>query len=290
VSIAKKTTKETVKEHFRKLAMKEYYLPYGHARDFTHIPKSMLCDNVECIKKHAINVLTSVDNKSEIYRQLVYILSTHVVVRGLTPYILAKIRAELAKTPIVTMAFAFFNAEIKSKKDWWRKEGYKKAVNAYGDLIQLNFAFSPILAYKASSGIFEVSEIEDRESRSYHKILVATMQSRLLRAFLPLRPNEPTTVREDIAELIIDFSIELRRRVVESFLKFRPRKVSDVFNYVYQWAKTRSDKLERLYSGFSSRLEDYIYEEIFLAPYYLNYYGLINIDLLKYDMYWVISE
>jgi len=290
MSDAKKTIKETIKECFRKLAMEEYYLPYGHVLDFTRISEDKLCKSVECIKKRAINILTSVDEESEIYRQLVYILSTHIVVRGLTPYVLAKIRAKLARTPIVTMVFEFFNEDVKSKKDRWKKTGYKEAVSVYGDLMQLNFSFSPILAYKASTGIFEVSESEDREGKSYHKLLVATMQSRLLRAFLPLRPNEPTTVREDIAELIIDFSIELRRRVIESFLKFRPRKVSDVFNYVYQWAKKSSDELERLYSGFSNRLNDYIYEEIFLAPYYLYYYGLINIDLLKYDMYWVISE
>ena len=282
--------KGTIREHFKKLAMEEYYLPYGHVLDFTRIPEDKLCNNVECVKKRAINVLTSIDDESEVYRQLAYILSTHITVKGLTPYVLAKIRAELAKTLITTMTFEFFNVEVKSKKDWWRKTGYKQAVSVYGDLIQLNFAFSPILAYRASSGIFEVSEGEDREGKSYHKILVATMQSRLLRAFLPLRPNEPTTVREDIAELIIDFSIELRRRVIESFLKFRPRKVSDIFNYVYQWARTRSDKLERLYSGFSNRLDDYVYEEVFLAPYYLHYYDLIDIDLLRYDTYWVISE
>jgi len=291
MSISKKMIKEAVRERFRKLAMEEYYLPYGHVLDFTRIPESKLCDSVECIKKRAISVLTSADDESEVYRQLVYMLSTQIAVRGLAPYVFAKTRAELAKTEVITMAYEFFYAEVKSRKDWWRRTGYKQATSVYGDLIQLNFAFSPILAYRASSDIFEVSESEDREGKRYHKILVATVQSRLLRALLPLRAGEPTTVREDIAELVTDFSIELRRKVVESFLEFRPRKVGDIFNYVYQWAKRHySVELDRLIPGFSSKLEDYVYEEIFLAPYYLHYYGLINIDLLKYAMYWVISE
>jgi hypothetical protein len=280
----KKDTRDIIKEHIKKLIIEEYYLPYGHVLDLHRIPESKLCGNVECIKNRAISILTSTDKESEIYRQLIYILSTHTAITGLAPYILARIRAEMIEKSSTTAALEHYYTEVKLKKDWWNESGYKKAVECYGDLIQLNFAFSPISAYMTATGILE------SEMSQARKTLVATLQSRLLRIVLPFRPFEITTVRNEVAELIINFSIELRRKVIEGFLKFRPRKVSDIFNYVYQWARVEAYKLEKFYSGFSAKMEDYIYEELFIAPYYLNYYGIININFFRYDLFWEISE
>jgi hypothetical protein len=284
VSGKKKKDTRDIKEHIKKLIIEEYYLPYGHVWDLHRIPRSKLCGNVECIKKRAISILTSTDKESEIYRQLIYTLSTHTAITGLAPYILARIRAEMIEKPSTTVVLEYYYTDVKLKKDWWKKFGYKKAVECYGDLIQLNFAFSPISAYMTATGILE------SEMSQARKTLVATHQSRLLRIVLPFRPFEITTVRNEVAEPIIDFSIELRRKVIEGFLKFRPRKVSDIFNYVYQWAKVKASKLEKFYSGFSTKMEDYIYEELFIAPYYLNYYGIININFFRYDLFWEISE
>jgi len=119
---------------------------------------------------------------------------------------------------------------------------------------------------------------------------VATMQSKLLRFKLPLRPYESTALDQDARERIIEFCIELRRRVVEGILKFRPRRVSGIFNYAYQWAKIKSMTIEKIVGDLGSRLIDYFYEELFIAPYYLHYYNIIDIDLFKYDLFWEVSE
>jgi len=275
-----------LKEHIRKLALRDHYLQYGHLLDLHRIPKGKLCDDVDCIKRRAINVLTSIEEESEKYRQLIFIISTHTAVTGLTPYVLALARTEMIKNPSTISIREYMLSEIKAKKSQWQKSGYKKAVETYGDIIQLNFAYSPLFAYIPAGGLVDLLEVK---GKTYKKVLVATMQSKLLRYKLPLRPYESTALDHDIGERIVEFCVELRRRVIESFLKFRPRKVSDVFNYVYQWAKNESARLEKIVGDLSSRLIDYVYEELFIAPYYLNYYNVINVDLFKYDLFWEIS-
>jgi len=281
----RKNKYEELKEHIRKLVLEDYYLPYGHVWDIHRVPRDKLCKDVDCIKRRAIDVLTNTSEESKRYRQLIYIISTHTAVTGLTPYILALARTEMMENPLVTLILEYISSEVKMKKSWWKKEGYKRAVETYGDIIQLNFAYSPILAYVPAVDIISLSEFG-----VYRKVLVATMQSKLLRFKLPLRPYESTALNHDTGERIIEFCIELRRRVVEGFLKFRPRRLSDIFNYVYQWAKIESRKLGKIVGDPSDRLKDYIYDELFIAPYYLHYYNVIGINLFKYDLFWEVSE
>jgi len=285
----RKNRYEELKEHVRELVLKDYYLPYGHVWDIHRILKDKYksCKDVDCIKRRAIDVLTNTNEESERYRQLIYIISTHTAVIGLTPYILALARTKMMENPLVTSIHEHISSEVVMKKSWWKKTGYKRAVETYGDIIQLNFAYSPILAYVPARNIIDLSEFG---GKTYKKVLVATIQSRLLRFKLPLRPYESTALDHDVAEQIVEFCIELRRRVVEGFLKFRPRRVSDIFNYVYQWAKIKSVILEKIVGDLSSRLIDYIYEELFIAPYYLYYYNVIDIDLFKYDLFWEVGK
>jgi hypothetical protein len=81
-----------------------------------------------------------------------------------------------------------------------------------------------------------------------------------------LRYFESTAIEKELAENIVNFCIDLRRRVVEGYITRRPRKAGNIFHYVYQWAKKESKKLEKL-SHLIRRLDEHVYEEIFIAPY-----------------------
>jgi hypothetical protein len=275
--------------HIRDLVIKYHYLPYGHVHDLSRIPKGELCSDIDCIKRRAIEILTSESEDAEVYRQLIYMLSTHNIIVGLTPYILALARTIMIKEPSTSTLYrTFYISEVKSKKVEWDKEGYKEAVKAYGNLVQLNFAYAPLLRYVSTGLIFDEFPKPKDKRPTYQKVLGATIQSKLVRIKLPLRPFEPTTLDSDVAERIVNFSVELRRKVIEGFLRFRPRRVSDIFNYVYQWAKRETENL-RLRDLNANKLDDYIYDELFMAPYYLFYYGVLSIDLIRYDLYWEIE-
>jgi hypothetical protein len=48
------------------------------------------------------------------------------------------------------------------------------------------------------------------------------------------------------------------------------------------------EKLEKL-RHLIRRLDESIYEKIFTAPYYLHHYGILDIDPIKYELYWEID-
>ena len=282
-------SEDKLRDHIRDLVINYHYLPYGHVHDLSRILKRELCSDIDCIKRRAIEILTSESEDAEVYRQLIYMLSTHNIIVGLTPYILALARTIMIKEPSTSTLYrTFYISEVKSKKVEWDEEGYKEAVKAYGNLIQLNFAYAPLLRYVSTGLIFDEFPKPKDKRPTYQKVLGATIQSKLVRIKLPLRPFEPTTLDSDVAERIVNFSVELRRKVIEGFLTFRPRRVSDIFNYVYQWAKRETENL-RLRDLNASKLDDYIYDELFMAPYYLSYYGVLSIDLIRYDLYWEIE-
>jgi hypothetical protein len=282
-------SEDELRGHIKDLAINYHYLPYGHVHDLGRIPKGELCSDIDCIKRRAIEILTSESEDAEVYRQLIYMLSTHNIIVGLTPYILALARTIMIKEPSTSTLYrTFYISEVKSKKVEWNKEGYKEAVKAYGNLIQLNFAYAPLLRYVSTGLIFDEFPKPKDKRPTHQKVLGATIQSKLVRIKLPLRPFEPTTLDSDVAERIVNFSVELRRKVIEGFLRFRPRRVSDIFNYVYQWAKRETGNL-RLRDLNANKLDDYIYDELFMAPYYLFYYGVLSIDLIRYDLYWEIE-
>jgi hypothetical protein len=266
-----------VLDSITKLVLNEYYLPYGHSWDLTQVPKEKLCDSVECVRKRAIEVLVSPGDLFEVYRQLIYMLSTHnVVTYGLIsmPYIVALVRTKLVKEGLPSIAYEYIS-KIRAERLWKSRSG---ASGVYSDLIQLNFAYSPVIT----------ESIINIRPTTRKRALVATLQSRLLRSELPLIPFQQTTLDPDKASRIVDFCIGLRRRVVEGILKFRPRKVRDIYLYVYSWAEKELEKLGNIVSSVS-QLHDYIHDELFLAFYYLRHYNIINFDPLKYEVFWVVE-
>jgi hypothetical protein len=274
---------ERLKEVIRKLALSEYYLPYATVIDLSRLPLHMLHDRVEKIKKRAIEVLTSDSEEAEIYRQLIFMLSTRTAITGLTPYLMAIIRARALRGSFGPDISRLIHEELglASKKKWWRREGYRVAVRTYGDLIQLNFAYTPV------ERIFDLS-LMSWKMPTERKVLISTLQSRALIERQPLKPFESSRVDEDVAEKIVSFGIELRQRVVEGFLKLRPLKAGDIFRYVYEWAKREVERLEG-YQHLIRMFERSIYEELFVAPYYLYYYDIVNIDPIRYDLFWELA-
>jgi hypothetical protein len=276
------TKKYKLNEHIRSLILKEYYLPYATVTDLIRIPSSKLCNNLDAIKRRAIEILVKETEEAELYRQLIYTLSTYNVIVGLNPYRLAYVKAQVVRKKL---PFSHIYKELEeelSKKNWWKKIGYKDAVETYADLIQLNFAYTSL--EHLLDGF-----LEPQKKQTQKKVLIASLASKALIGRLPLRPFESTAVDENTAEKIVNFCIELRKKVVEGFLILRPKKAGDIFHYIYQWAKKESEKLEKL-GHLIIRLDEHIYEEIFLAPYFLHHYGILNLDLIKYDLFWEIER
>jgi hypothetical protein len=274
------TKKHKLKEHIRSLILKEYYLPYASVTDLIRIPSSKLCNNLDAIKRRAVEILVKETEEAELYRQLIYILSTYNVIVGLNPYRLAYIKAQVFRKELPFSHIYKEREDVLSKKDWWKKVGYKRAVKIYADLIQLNFAYTSL-----EHMLDEFMEPQKKQTQ--RKVLVASLASKALIGRLPFRPYESTTVDEDTAEKIVNFCIELRKKVVEGFLILRPKKAGDIFHYIYQWAKKESEKLEKL-GHLIRRLDEHIYEEIFPAPYFLNHYGILNLDFIRYELFWEI--
>jgi hypothetical protein len=243
----------------------------------------MLHDKVEKIKRRAIEILTSDGEEAEIYRQLIFMLSTRTAITGLTPYLMAIIRARALRRPFSSDISHLIHEELGliSRKGWWKRQGYKMAVRTYGDLIQLNFAYTPV------ERIFDLS-LTSWKKPAERKVLISTLQSRALIERQPLKPLESSRVDEDTAEKIVSFGIELRQRVIEVFLRLRPLKAGDIFRYVYEWAKKEAEKLKE-HQHLIRMLDRSIYEELFVAPYYLHYYNVINIDLIRYDLFWELT-
>jgi len=262
------------------LILEHHYLPYAAAVDLQRIPESSLCTDVECVKKRAIEVLTSDDEEPEVYRQLVYMLSVHTTITGLNPYIIAIIRARALKSPFGSTIYDTIR-ELMHDKRKWKDVGYKRAVATYADLVQLNFAYTPM-----EHIIGEI--LTPYKKPTEKKALVATLQSKALIGRLPLRPFKPSTVDASTAEEVVDFCVRLRQRVVEGFLELRPLRAGDIFQYVYTWAKRESERLSRHYH-LVRRLDEHIYEELFVAPYYLHHYGVLSIDFIRYELFWEIG-
>jgi hypothetical protein len=140
--------------------LEENYLPLAPADLLKYLPLSLTCNNVECIKKRAVNVLTR--EEFELYRQLVYMLAAHRAV-SFESFPLVVARVDFVKSPVSTLS-------IEHAKQFKKR---RRVRVVYADLSQLNFAYVPP---------FE------------RKVLVPTLQATSLRRLLPHRPLEPTTV------------------------------------------------------------------------------------------------
>jgi hypothetical protein len=273
--------KKWVKEWVRSLVREYYYLPLGEVIDLHRIkelPEEKRCRSIEDVRKRAIEVLVAESEEAEIYRQLIFILSFQNVIRGLNPYLMARVAARALREP--SKAYEELRNLMVEKKSEYRETGYKEAVRVYADLIQLNFAYG-------AQRIVD-SLLEPWKKPTNPKVLASTIQSSAFIDRLPLRPFESTRIDEELARDIVDFSIELRRRIVEAFLKLRPRKSCDIFNYVYEWAKGEVER-RRVPIHVKEQLWRHVYIEVFIVPYYLHHYGFIKIDPVKYQLYWEIE-
>jgi hypothetical protein len=260
---------EKLKDIVYRLAVEQYFLPLVPVSMLSMLPSSLVCTSVECVEKRAVEVLTRADEDSEVYRQLILALSYKTAILMIVQnYKIALLKARFLRKP----------SELYSEMMKIRSEDVvNRAVQVYADLAQLNFAYVP-----AESIILDC--LSAKRSKA-PRALTSTLQSRALIGRMPLKPFEYSTVDPSDAENIVKFCISLRQKVVEGFLKLRPLKACDIFQYVYQWAKKESEKLKK-YQHLVRMLDRSIYEELFTAPYYLKHYGLINFDIIWHELFW----
>jgi len=256
----------------RRLVVESYYLPLVPVGALGTVPVSAICTTVECIEKRAVEVLTSTGEGMEVYRQLVLMLALKTAITAsVQSYEVALIRAKYLQKPFIQDVLT----EMRSVSV---KSLAMRSMAVFTDLAQLNFAYMP-----AETVAYEGLPL----ARSKSRILVSTLQSRVLVGRMPLRPFELSTINPEEAEEIVRFSIALRQRVVEGFLKFRPLRACDIFNYVYQWARREAEKIKHYH--LTMMLNRSIYEELFTTPYYLRHYGIVNFDTIRHELFLTLS-
>jgi hypothetical protein len=263
--------KEKLKDIVYRLAVEQYFLPLSPVSMLSMLPSSLVCTSVECIERRAVEVLTRADEGCEVYRQLILALSYKTAISTTVQ----NYRTALLKAGFLHKPFA---SELHNEIMKIRSEDVvNRAVHVYADLTQLNFAYVSV-----DSVILE--HLSAKRSKA-PRALISTLQSRALIGRMPLKPFEYSTVDSSDAENIVKFCISLRQKVVEGFLKLRPLKACDIFQYVYQWAKKEAEKLKK-YCHLVRMLDRSIYEELFTVPYYLKHYGLINFNIIWYELFW----
>lgn len=139
------------------------------------------------------------------------------------------------------------------------------------ELVMLNYAYIPPQQFHQR--FLETHGFKTKETI----ILISTIQSRSL----------IEDVDKDLAEKIIDFGIKLRQKVIESILNLRPITIGYVFTYIYSWAERKTEEIN--YEHLKRMYKRSIYEELFIAPYYLHHYNFINIDLIRYELFWELK-
>jgi hypothetical protein len=139
------------------------------------------------------------------------------------------------------------------------------------ELVMLNYAYIPPQQFHQR--FLETHGFKTKETT----ILISTIQSRAL----------IEDVYKDLAEKIIDFGIKLRQKVIESILNLRPSIIGYIFTYIYSWAERKTEEIN--YEHLKRMYEKSLYEELFIAPYYLHHYNFINIDLIRYELFWELK-
>jgi len=270
-----------IKTWVRNLVDNYYYLPYAHEIDLRRISKP--CNTLRCIKENAIRILTEASIEAEEYRQIIYNLAFHGYIGGEIAYVLSKVGA------IAIRNLTEAREELKRISEQittgsFRKTKYKKIVEMMANLIQLNFAYSSVMSI-----IETISNIHKRPTQ--RKTIFPTIQSSALIVRMPIHNADRSIVPEDIAEALVDFCVSLRCKIVENFLRLKPKTSGDIIYLTYHWAK------KELEQNYYSRLGDigtaikdmlwmHILREAFLAPYYLHHYGYIELDPVMYFITW----
>ncbi len=278
--------KTNIKEYIVKLATNYNYLPFAYYIDinkYLEDKNSLIkhCDNIECIKKYIVDLLSEDTEETTIERQVIYTLAQDKVIGELFSYILAYSDTRVLKGTLLD-GYEFLKSELTpEKRKEWHTSKYNNAVKTYGKLLFLNFAYSPV--YK----------IREREFGQYKKateskILVASLQTRLLLAFLPFEPFKSTAIDKERAKAIIDFSFSLRQKVIEAYLKIGLKNPITVLSYLSEYTNTEVKKLSEMIPILPSIIKEYLYDEVIYAPYYLHHYGLLRLNpLYTYKLFWI---
>jgi hypothetical protein len=242
-----------VEEYVAKLAADYGYLPLARGAEVAAYLDGPPC-GVECIKRRAVDVLTAEEDAAD--RQLVYTLAQDKALAvDAFAYALAHSDVEVLRSTRLD-GYEFLRREREDLGRWGRR-----AAKAYAKLLFLNFAFSP-------------------RARGRRRVLAATVQSRLLLAFMPLEPLRTTAIPKDAAEAVVDFSFELRRRAVEAYLRAGLAGPADAASYLRRHVGAMMERLfeaaDVLQGILPAIVDEYLYDEAVYAYHYLRHYGLIG--------------
>jgi hypothetical protein len=242
-----------VEEYVAKLAADYGYLPLARGAEVAAYLDGPPC-GVECIKRRAVDVLTAEEDAAD--RQLVYTLAQDKALAvDASAYALAHSDVRALRSTRLD-GYEFLRREREDPGRWGRR-----AAKAYAKLLFLNFAFSP-------------------RARGRRRVLAATVQSRLLLAFMPLEPLRITALPKDAAEAAVDFSFELRRRAVEAYLRVGLRSPAEAVPYLREHVEAVAgrlfDEIPAPRDFLMAVVADHLYDEAVYAYHYLRHYGLIS--------------
>ncbi len=278
-----------IKEYIVKLATNYNYLPYAYYVDIKKYLEDKnspirRCNDIECIKMYAVDLLSSDAEEATIDRQVIYTLAQDKVIGELFSYKLAIGDTRVLKGTILDGYEFLKNESTPEKQKEWHTSKYNNAVKTYGKLLFLNFAYSPV--YKLRE-----KEFEQYKKATEPKILIANIQTRLLLAFLPLEPLKPTSINKEIAKAIVEFSFSLRQKVIEAYLKKGLKSPISVILYLNDYINNEAKRLSEIIPLAPAVVKEYLYDEAIYAPYYLYHYGLISLSdpLYTYRLYWTIK-
>ena len=281
--------KINIKEYIVKLATDYNYLPFAYYVDIKKYLEDKdspikRCNDIECIKMYAVDLLSSDAEEAVIDRQIIYTLAQDKVIGELFSYILAYSDTRALKSTTLDGYELLKDELTPEKRKEWHTSKYNNAVKTYGKLLFLNFSYSPV--YKLREKV-----VEQYKKATEPKILIASIQTRLLLAFLPLEPLKPTSINKEIAKAIVDFSFSLRQKVIEAYLKKGLKSPISVVLYLSGYVDNEAKRLFEIIPLVPAVVKEYLYDEAIYAPYYLNHYGLIRLSdpLYTYRLYWTIK-
>jgi hypothetical protein len=283
------SNKIKIKEYIVKLVTDYNYLPFAYYVDIKKYLEDKdspikRCDDIECIKVYAVDLLSSNAEGATTDRQVIYTLAQDKVIGELFSYKLAIGDTRVLKGTVLDGYEFLKNESTPERQKEWHTSKYNNAVKTYGRLLFLNFAYSPV--YKLRE-----KEFEQYKKATEPKILIASIQTRLLLAFLPLEPLKPTSINKEIAKAIVDFSFSLRQKVIEAYLKKGLKNPISVVLYLSGYVDNEAKRLAEIIPLAPAVVKEYLYDEAIYAPYYLYHYGLIRLSdpLYTYRLYWTIK-
>jgi len=112
---------DKVREIIRRLVRSSYYLPYASAEDLSKLPLKIIYDDVEKIKRRALEILY---DEHEIYRVLIHMLSRYTVVTKRSFEIaLQKTDLKISRRDVdkIFMELVMLNYAYISPQQFWQR-------------------------------------------------------------------------------------------------------------------------------------------------------------------------